>query len=82
MMGLGSRDPVEGCGLTDWLMKVCFPLDIFIHIICFSYEYNGKKKSQKYQNNHKADVCQYDYSLFHVGKYLNSSYSHGHAREF
>lgn len=25
-------------------MKVCFPLDIFIHIICFSYEYNVKKK--------------------------------------
>lgn len=37
---LGSRDPEVRCCSTDWLMKVCFPLDIFIHIICFSFEYN------------------------------------------
>lgn len=76
--------------MTDWLMKVCFPLDIFIHVICFSYEYNVKEKkknprngyTRNTQNNRKDDVCQYDYSLYHVGKYLNSSYSCSHAREF
>lgn len=33
--------------MTEWLMKVCFPLDIFIHVICFSYEYNVKEKKKK-----------------------------------
>lgn len=36
------------CCLTDWLMKVCFALDVFIHIICFSYECNVRKKKKKF----------------------------------
>lgn len=40
MVVLESRDPEVRCYSTDWLMKVYFPLDIFIHIICFNFEYN------------------------------------------
>lgn len=43
MVGLGSRDPVGGWGLTEWWRFVS-PLDVLIHVICFSYESNIKKK--------------------------------------
>lgn len=47
-MGLGGGDPAGGCWLSEWLIKVCFPQDIFIHIICFSNECNLNKN--KFRN--------------------------------
>lgn len=84
---VGTRQEIE-VWLTGWWTFVS-PLDVLIHVICFSYESNIKKNksprnsyTRSTQDNHKAYVCQYDYSFCHVGKYLNSIYNLGHTREF
>lgn len=90
VVGLGSRDPAGDWGLTDWLMNICFPSGCFDWFMWFvsvmSLTLKTKSPRNSYtrstQDNHKAYVCQYNYSFCHVGKYLNSIYNLGHTREF